>query len=223
RFAALIQHLVGEAHEAAVTLRSQPVLDHLALDVDRVADDRGRLDVERAVEKGEPRVLHRRQEQALGEGVHQRAGHRASLDGARRIVCHGKKLLGEPGEVDERRDVGLADGAPVGAEPKAGLEVVESEAAADDLRHFLSKLRRARSKASCMLLAEVSIPRIISIQASADAACSRRSSAMASSLFLRKFSSWRSYSAFIPAWALRAFSSQRTASAFQASICVFSF
>src|SRR5919201_81439 len=67
RLAALVDHLVGEAHEPAVALRSEAVLDHFAFDVDRIADDGGRFDAERAVEEGEPGVLHGGQEQALGE------------------------------------------------------------------------------------------------------------------------------------------------------------
>src|SRR6185436_18766733 len=225
--AALVDHLVREAHQAALALGAETPLDDLALDVDGIAHHRGTLHVERAVEKREARVLHRRQEQALGEGIHERAGHRPALYGTCGIIGlvfhHREQLLGEPGEVDERGNVGLADRAPVGAEAKPRLQVLERKTAADDRDHFLSKLRRARSKASCMLFTDASTPRIISVQASALARCSRFSSDIASSLFLRKPSSWRSYSALLPAWAWRALSSQRAASAFHWSIWVFSF
>src|SRR5437870_4147979 len=58
--AALVDHLVGEAHQAAVALRGEPVLDHLGLDVDRVADARRALHVERRIEEREAGVLHGR-------------------------------------------------------------------------------------------------------------------------------------------------------------------
>src|SRR5262245_34258728 len=224
-FAALVDHLVGEAHQAAIALGGEAVLDYLALDVEGVAHDCGPLYVERAVEEREARVLHRRQEQAFGKRIHQGSRYCTAFYGSFRIIGYGEELFGEPGEVDERRGVGFADGAPVGAEAESRLQVLEGEAPADNQGHFLflSKLRWARSNASRMLFIEASAPRIISVQASVEADCRRRSSAMASSLLRRKPSSWRSYSAFMPAWALRMRSSQRAASAFHASICVLSF
>jgi hypothetical protein len=74
-----------------------------------------------------------------------------------------------------------------------------------------------------MLFTEASTPRIISVQASAVARCSLSSSDIASWLLLWKLSSWRSYSALVPASALRALSSQRAAWAFHSSIWLFSF
>src|SRR6185436_17304023 len=52
--------------ETPVAFRREPVLDHLALDVDRVLDVGRSLDVARRAEEGDPGVLHRRQQQDTG-------------------------------------------------------------------------------------------------------------------------------------------------------------
>src|SRR5205807_756490 len=102
--AALVDHAVGEAREAAIALAREAQLRHLAFDVDRVADERRRLHVERRVEEGEPGVLHGRQQQAFGEGVDERRRHGAALDRAAGVAhftfLHGEELLGEPAQVD---------------------------------------------------------------------------------------------------------------------------
>src|SRR5438094_301729 len=228
--AALVDHAVGEAREAAIAPAREAQLRHLAFDVDRVADERRRLHVERRVEEGEPGVLHGRQQQAFGEGVDQRRRHGAALDCAAGLVGHSEELLGEPAQVDEGGEIRFGDGAPVGAEAKADAQVLIAEAPADErnrlahcLSRFASKLLRTRSKASCMLFIASSMPRIICCQASADAPCRRRSSAIAASRRTRYWSSCFSYCARIAALAARAFDSQSLACAFHWSIWDLSF
>src|SRR5688500_874136 len=50
---ALIDHLVREAHQAALAARGETLLEHLGFDVDRVAHHGGRLDVEGRIEECE--------------------------------------------------------------------------------------------------------------------------------------------------------------------------
>src|SRR5687768_8360299 len=175
--------------------------------MDRVAHHRRRLDVERGVEEGEPGVLHGRQQEALGEGIDQRTGHQPRLV----FLVDGEQLLGQPRKADEGRAVGLADRAPVGTEAKAGLQILKRETAADQ-DHFLSNCLLALSNASCTPFNAESAPRIMSRQALADALCTRRSSARASSRRARNCSTCL-------ALALSHFA----ACAFQWSICSLSF
>src|SRR5437868_1571768 len=132
RLAALVHHPVREAHQAAIAFGGEPRLGHLRLDVDGVADERGTFDVQRRVQEGETRVLHRRQQQTFGEGVDERGGDGAALDRPAAVVRDGEELFGQPGEVDEIRKVRLADGAAMGAEAEADAHVFETESAPDD-------------------------------------------------------------------------------------------
>src|SRR5712692_210328 len=138
--AALVDHPVREAHQAAVTLGGQAMLGDFGLDVQRIADQRRRLHIDGGAEEGEPGVLHRRQQQPLGKGIDQSARHRAALDRARRIVrgvfLDREQLLREPGEVDERGEIGFDDGAPVGAEAEADAQVLEREPSSDNRDRF---------------------------------------------------------------------------------------
>src|SRR5258706_1651467 len=112
----------------------------------------------------------------------------------------------------------------VRVKPDAGVPVPRREDDVIDMvDHFLSNFERARSKASCMPLNAVSAPRIISDQASPVALCTLRIWASASSRRFSNCSSWRAYSAFIPACASFAFASQRAVSAFHWSSWLFSF
>src|SRR5262245_51462558 len=146
RLAALVHHLVRESHQAALSLGRTPALDHLALDVDRIAHHRRPLDVERGIERGGRGVLHGRQQQAFGEGIHQRRGDCPALDGATAIVGYGEELLRKPRQVDEGRDIGLIDRAAVSAELEPDAELLERKAAPDELHPWL-KRRRALPKA----------------------------------------------------------------------------
>src|SRR3954447_15847128 len=136
RLVALVHHAVGEAHQAAVALGGKPVLDHFSLDVDRVAEDRRLLHIERGVEESEAGVLHGRQEEPLGEGVDERRRHGATLDGAAAIIADGEELLGEPRHVYELREVGLADRAPVRTEAEAEAQILETESTPNDRQGF---------------------------------------------------------------------------------------
>src|SRR4051812_12993190 len=80
--AALVDDLVGEAHQAAIAFRSEAMLDHLPFDMDRIADARGALHIQRCIQEREAGVLHCRKEKAFGEGVDERRRHCAALDGA---------------------------------------------------------------------------------------------------------------------------------------------
>src|SRR3989442_4530497 len=78
----------------------------------------------------------------------------------------------------------------LGIEADAGVLVAGGEDdVIDAVDHFLSNFLRAFSKASCMLLKAASVPFIMSAHASAEALCSRRSSAIAASRLSRNCSS----------------------------------
>src|SRR5512134_1172166 len=173
---------VQEPHEAALTFRRGAVLGYLAFDVHRVADVRWPLDVEPGIEESEAGVLHRGQQQALGEGIHERAGNELLL------FLDGEKLLGEPGERHERDQVRFADGAAVRAKARAEPQVLERKAAPDGSYFFWNSLL-AFSNAACMLLNAASAPCIMSFQASAEAFCSRCTSFIAVSRRVRNCAS----------------------------------
>src|SRR5690349_1845925 len=134
--AALVDDAVREAHEAAVAFAREAMLDHLGFHVDRVADEGGRFHLQRGVEESEAGVLHGGQEQPLGERIDERRRHGAALDRARGVIRYGEELLGEPAHVDEAREIGFADRAPMAAEAKAQAQIFETESAPDHGQGF---------------------------------------------------------------------------------------